>query len=72
MNNKLSKKSSYLKKKRSLSARMSKFVEASVEVDGVARVHRLSLARLQAYSTRSDQFQSSFSRVTDHVVRVVR
>ena len=51
---------------------MSKFVEASVEVDGVARVHRLSLARLQAYSTRTDQFQSSFSRVTDHVVRVVR
>lgn len=38
MNNNLSKESSYLKKETSLSARMSKFVEASVEVDGVARV----------------------------------
>ena len=37
MNNTLSKKSSYLKKKTSLSALMSKFVEDSVEVDGVAR-----------------------------------
>ena len=38
MNNTLSKKSSYLKKKTSLSALMSKFVKDSVEVDGVARV----------------------------------
>lgn len=50
---------------------MSKFVEDSVEVDGVS-TGRLSLARLQAYSTRTDQFQSFFSLMTDHVVRVVR
>ena len=43
MNNTLSKKSSYLKKKTSLSALMSKFVEDSVEVDGVARFARVAL-----------------------------